>query len=241
MIIENEYTIKLSEIGKENKVTNRAILSYLEDIAGIHSNLAGCGIFDMEKIHLSWILLGWKLHVIKRPKYNEKIIVKTWSKGIVKFYTYRDFEIYDEQGNLIITASSKWILLDNQRGKIVRMNPEMINKYEPEFDKRTFDMTEFENIKEPESYQYETEYTVRRADIDGNNHVHNLNYIEIANEALPEDVYRGALFKDVKVMYKKEMKLGDTVKCKYSFSDDNHIVVIKSTDEKIVHAIIEMR
>ena len=93
---------------------------------------------------------------------------------------------------------------------------------------------------EPNEYQFETEYTVRRADIDVNNHMHNLNYIELANEALPEEVYKGALFNDVRIAYKKEIKLGDTVKCKYAIQDDKHIVVVKSNDESVVHAIIEM-
>ena len=240
MILENEYTIKLSEIGKGNKVTNKAILSYLEDIGGIHSNKAGYGIFEIEQTHLSWILLGWKLQVIRRPRYTEKIKIKTWSKGVVKLYTYREFEVYDEQGNLIIKASSKWVLLDIERGRIVRIEPEIIEKYEPEVDKEVFGIEEFDKIKEPNEYESETKYTVRRADIDVNNHMHNLNYIELANEALPEYLYRGALFNDVRITYKKEIKLGDVVKCKYTFKDDNHIVVVKSEDESVLHAIIEM-
>ena len=143
MILENEYTIKLSEIGKGNKVTNKAILSYLEDIGGIHSNKAGYGVREIEDTHLSWILLGWRLQVIRRPKYTEKIKIKTWSKGVVKFYTYRDFEVYDEQGNLIIKASSKWVLLDIEKGKIVRIESELMNKYEPETNKVVFGMEEF--------------------------------------------------------------------------------------------------
>lgn len=240
MILENEYTVKLSEIGKGNKATNKTILSYFEDIGGLHSNKAGYGIFEIEKTHLSWILLDWKLQVIRRPKYAEKIKVKTWSRGVVKIYTHRDFEVYDEQENLIIRASSKWVLLDIEKGKVVRIEPEIIEKYEPELNKTVFEEEPFEKIKEPDVYQYETQYTVRRADIDVNNHMHNLNYIELANEALPEDVYRGALFNDVRITYKKEIKLGDTVKCKYVFEDDKHIVVVKSEDESIVHAIIEM-
>jgi len=240
MILENEYTVKLSEIGKGNKVTNKAILSYLEDIGGIHSNRAGYGVLEIEETHLSWILLGWRLQVIRRPKYAEKIKIKTWSKGAVKFYTYRDFEIYDEQNNLIIKASSKWILLDIEKGKIVRIEPELIGKYEPEVEKEVFGKEEFDKTQEPEEYQYEKEYTVRRADIDVNNHMHNLNYIELANEALPEDVYKGALFNDVRITYKKEIKLGETVKCKYAFKDEKYIVVVKSKDEKVLHAIIEM-
>ena len=240
MFIENEYTIKLSEIGIGNKATNKAILSYLEDIGGMHSNQAGYGIYEIEQTHLSWILLGWRLQVIRRPKYAEKIKIKTWSKGVIKLFTYRDFEIYDEKENLIAKASSKWVLLDTEKGKIVRIEPELISKYNPESDKSVFEIGEFEKIKEPDEYQFETKYTVRRADIDVNNHMHNLNYIEIANEALPEDVYRGALFNDVKITYKKEIKLGDTVKCKYTFREDEHIVVIKSEDESVLHAIVEM-
>ena len=240
MILENEYTVKLSEIGKGNKATNKTILSYLEDIGGIHSNKAGYGIFEIEQTHLSWILLGWRLQVIRRPKYTEKLKIKTWSKGVIKLYTYREFEVYDEHDNLIIKASSKWVLLDIEKGRIVRIEPDLIGKYEPELDKEVFGIEEFDKVKEPEQYQHVTEYTVRRADIDVNNHMHNLNYIELANEALPEDVYRGALFNDVKITYKKEIKLGETVKCKYAFKDEKHIVVVKSNDESVVHAIIEM-
>ena len=240
MILENEYTVKLSEIGKNNKATNKTILSYLEDIGGVHSNQAGTGIYDIPTTHLSWVLLEWKLQVIKRPKYLEKVKIRTWSKDAIKFYTYRDFEICDEQGNIIALASSKWVLLDLDKGKIVKITPEIIEKYEPELTRSVFEKDPFEKIQEPEEYQYETEYTVRRADIDVNDHMHNLNYIELANEALPEEIYRGALFNDVRITYKKEIKLGDTVRCKYAFREDKHVVVIKSEDEKVLHAIIEM-
>ena len=52
MIVENNYTVKLSEIGKENKVTNKAILSYLEDIGGIHSNKAGYGVYEIPETEI---------------------------------------------------------------------------------------------------------------------------------------------------------------------------------------------
>ena len=241
MIIENEYTVKLSEIGKDNKVTNKAILSYLEDIGGIHSNKAGYGVREISQTHLSWVLLEWKLKIIRRPNYNEKIKIITWSRDVIKYYTFRDFEIYDEQKNLIAIASSKWVLLDIRKGKIIKIPLEVIGKYEPEVNKAVFENKDFEKIQEPEEYLHETEYTVRRSDIDVNKHMHNLNYIELANEALPEDVYRGALFKDVRITYKKEIKLGEIVKCKYAFANNKHIVAIKSDDEKILHALIEMQ
>lgn len=242
MIIENEYTVKLSEIGKENKVTNKALLSYLEDIGGIHSNIAGNGVLDIPQTHLTWVLLGWKLKIIRRPNYAEKIKIKTWSRHAVKCYAYRDFEIYDEQENLIALAASKWVLINTERGRILRVEPDLLAKYEPELDKSAFgsEDEDFQKIEVPKEFQSQIEYQVKRADIDVNNHMHNLNYLDLANEALPEAVYRGANIDNIRITYKKEIKLDEIVKCKYTSQDGKHIVVVKSEDESVLHAIIEM-
>ena len=130
MIIEKEYSVKLSEIDRNNKITNKSILSYLEDIGGIHSNMAGNGLLNIHETYLTWLLLEWKLQVIRRPLYAEKLTVRTWSKGYVKCYAYRDFEIRDEQENVIVLAASKWVLVDTQKGKIVKIEPDLLEKYE---------------------------------------------------------------------------------------------------------------
>ena len=75
MIVEREYYVKLSEIGKENKITNKALLGILEDIGGVHSNIAGYGIKTMDQTRLTWILIDWKVQVIRRPEYAEKIFL----------------------------------------------------------------------------------------------------------------------------------------------------------------------
>jgi len=46
--------------------------------------------------------------------------------------------------------------------------------------------------------------------------------------------------KDIEVMYKKEIKFGENVKCFYTIQDDEHIVTIKNIDETVVHAIIKI-
>ncbi len=238
MILEREYTVKLSEIGRENKATNKAILSYLEDIGGIHSNMAGYGIPNIPDTHLTWLILDWKVQIIRRPDYAETIKVTTWTKPAVKCYSFRDFEVYDKNNNVIIKAISKWVLVDTKDGKIKRIEDSVISKYGPELEKTVFDNEEFEKLKEPENYETECQYTVKRSDIDVNKHMHNLNYIELAINALPEKVYEQEQLDNIRVMYKKEIKLGETVNCKYAFNGEKHIVSIKSEDDSILHAIL---
>ena len=38
--------------------------------------------------------------------------------------------------------------------------------------------------------------------------------------------------------YKKDIKFGDVVKCRYTFEDGKHVVFICDKDENLVHAII---
>ena len=86
MVLEREYYVQLSQIGKENKITNKSLLGIFEDIGGVHSNIAGYGIPTMDKTHLTWVLLDWKVQIIRRPVYAEKILVRTWCRHSLKFY-----------------------------------------------------------------------------------------------------------------------------------------------------------
>lgn len=78
-----------------------------------------------------------------------------------------------------------------------------------------------------------------RRDIDTNNHVHNSNYLEIANELLPEDIYENTEFKDIEIMYKHEAVYGDKTKSFYYNENNIHYIVIKSEDLSKIHCIIK--
>lgn len=236
---EQTFNISFHDTGNSNTLTNRAFLSYMEDAGGMHSDSVGYGINNISTTNLSWVLLGWKVKVLSRPIYGTPIKVKTWARHTEKFYTYRDFEVYDNLGKLLCIATSKWVLIDITKGKLTKITPEILSKYKPE-EKSVFDTLSIDKLKEPDACISSFNYTVLRCNIDINKHMHNLYYLDLAYEALPEDIYNNYEFNNIEIMYKKEIKLGDTVKCLYSTLDNSHIVVIKSIDESILHAIIKL-
>lgn len=69
-------------------------------------------------------------------------------------------------------------------------------------------------------------------------HVHNINYIDFTAHILPYEVMQKAT--NIEVMYKKEIKENDKIKCKYAVEDGADYVVIKSLDDKVLHAIIKL-
>lgn len=239
---EKEYTIDVSHVAPNGFITNMGILSLLEDTACKHSDVAGCGFNDINNTGLSWILLAWKVKILKRVKYADIIKVRTWSRPSKKFTTLRDFEILDKNDNIICIATTKWTLIDIKTGKISTITDEIIDKYFPE-DKSIFSSDDNSDIKkliEPKEHSSEYIYITQRRDIDVNKHMHNLNYLYLAYEALPEDVYNSPECNNLEIMYKTSIRLGDTVKCLYSKIDNAHYVTIKSLDNKQLHAIVKL-
>lgn len=177
--------------------------------------------------------------MFKHPRCSEEITIKTWPRVLEKFYSYRDFEVYDNNNNLIAIASSKWIMINTETGKIERMTENIINSYGI-VEKSVFDKPLNEKPREPENLKLNFEYKIQRRDIDTNKHVNNVHYIDYAIEALPEEIYNSFEINNLQIHYKKEIKYGEKIKCYYSFKNNKHVIVIKSEDDSILHSIVKL-
>ena len=238
-IFEYETRVDISKVNSKAFVTNKGMLELLENVACMHSDMAKYGIKDIPTTHLSWIQLNWRVSILRRLEYGEKITIKTWARESTKVSTLRDFEVLDKDGKTVCIATTRWTLINTDTQSITKITDDIINKYEP--DSRTvFSGFEFKKLKEPTAFSNEYTYTTQRRDIDVNKHMHNLNYLDLAYEALPEEVYFNQEFDNIEIMYKTAIKLGDISKCLYSFEDNKHIVCIKSPDNTILHCIINL-
>lgn len=239
---EHNFEIGLKDIEKPNYLSNKSILSFFEDIGSYHSDSVKFGLNEIPETHSSWVLLGWKVKVLKRPIYGDKLHIITWARNVEKFSTYRDFEAYNQNNELVIIATSKWVLVDTTTGRLRPIPEEIMKKYKPD-TKMVFPENEsvLSKLSDASEYQSQTIYTVQRSQIDLNKHMHNLYYLDIAYETLPKTVYENNIFDSFEICYRKQIRLHDTVKCYYAFENNIHKVVIKSLDEKIIHAIITFK
>lgn len=239
MKVTQDFYVGLSDTNLKQELTNTSLLRFLEDIAGMHSEKVGYGATSIETTKRTWILLAWKVKVFKRAKMNETVKVVTWSRMIEKFYAFRDFKVFDKDDNLLAIATSKWIYMDTENLKIVKVQEDVASCYESE-PEAVFEEISDIKLKEPDSdYINEIEFKITRNLIDINNHVHNIYYMDIAKEALPEDVYLNDELNSFEIMYKKEIKAGSLVKAYYTYENGEHIVSIKSND--VLHAIIKLK
>ena len=239
MIFEHKTRVDISKVNANADITNKGMLSLLENVACMHSDKAGYGIREIPITHLSWVQLNWRVQIKRRLRYGEEITIRTWAHSSTKVSTLRDFEVIDNEGKTVCIATTRWTLTNIETQGITKITDEIISKYNPE-TRTTMPDFEFKKIKEPETFSNEYVYTTQRKDIDVNKHMHNLNYLDLAYETLPEEIYLNSHFNNIEIMYKSAIVLGDTVKCLYTKEGNKHIIVIKSIDGKKLHCIINL-
>ena len=79
------------------------------------------------------------------------------------------------------------------------------------------------------------ERTVLYSDIDINQHFNNSRYIEWVFDAMPIDFFKNHYFKEMSVIFKKEMTPNNKARI-YRFIDNDYVkIVFKSSDDSIVY------
>ena len=145
------YKIRYSDIGTNNKITLKALVDTLQEAAIAHSDQAGFGVNDIPNTNLAWLLLNWKVEIKSYPSLNDNITVKTWPRIFDKLYSYRDFEVYDENNNIIAIASSKWFAINTENKKIRKLTSEIAEAYGEPIPKSIFQNPFKEKLVVPEN------------------------------------------------------------------------------------------
>lgn len=232
MIFEYEYKPVLEDFTSGAKFSLTAILKALENASNAHSDKAGDNVFTKTDKSKAWILTDWQIQIKEYPVYGDKIKIETWPETLKSpLVTKRNFLMY-KNGELCAKCATQWILFDIVTGRPAKIDPALLDQYGTE-DKTVFDSPRLEKIPSVSDYNNEARIFLRRSDIDFNNHVHNLCYMDFALEALPEELYKNCEFKFIRINYKAALTGQEQIVSRYSPVEDSHLVNICDSNGEI--------
>lgn len=229
------FKIRAYEVGPTGKVTIQSIFNYMQEAAGNHAAELGVSVDKLFKQNLTWVLSRVHLRINKYPFWKQAITIETWPSDKDAFYAIRDFRILDENANEIGQATTSWMMLDIIKRKPIIM-PEYIEDLKnTEHGRALFDS--FEKLPKMERIDSEKPFNVRLSDLDLNQHVNSVNYIEWALESVPADIQKNYILTDVEVTYRAESNYGDRVQaqCQVKNANDKTKIIHRlqrETDEK---------
>lgn len=234
MIFERKHKIGIDEVNRKFKMTNESMLTTFQNLASFNSDVVGYGVYDVPKTGKTWIVVDWKLRVLRRPRYGEDVMVRTWGRKNQGLISFRDFEIRSDN-ELCAVATSKWMLIDLVTRKPIEITNDIIDAFGIHNELEVFIDEEFETIKPLDTYDKELKINIRKSDLDFNNHVNNIKYFDYLNELGFNKNYN-----DVRISYLKEIKEDEDVSIYMSEVEDTDHYLIKNSNDEI-KTIIECK
>lgn len=207
-IHSDNFKIRSYEIDPRGRASIQSVCRYLGETAGNHATELGASVGVLRSKGLTWVLSRLHIQMKKYPNWGETIRLETWPSGRETFFALRDFLIYKKEER-IGAATTSWMVIDLVRKKPVSLPDFIINISIPERPRAIDDP--FEKLPGLDEVTSSKAFNVRLSDLDTNQHVNFVNYIEWAVEAVPAETWKDFKLEGLEVSYRAESRYGDRI------------------------------
>ena len=203
------FRVRFNEADVTGFATVQTVGNWLQEAADQHARELGWAREQLQARRLFWALTGLRISLTRYPRWRETATIATWPAGADRLFAWRDFELTDATGASLGTATSAWLLVNEDSRRPIRMLPEiaaaaLARPRALEHDFRS-------KLTPPERAEFERRFQVRRSDLDVNGHVNNVTFIEWIVESVPPESIGAARVADITLEFQAEALLGDAV------------------------------
>lgn len=206
-----ERVVSCYEADSNHNFRPTAMLDLMQEAAGRDASVLGFGYDEMISENTAWVLSRTRVCFHKCPKWRDSVVLKTWHKGANRIFYLRDFLLESPEGELLISATTSWLIIDLATRRMVRNttlaenfdNSEMGDAIEEQAGK----------VMLPKGLEPELVHThkVVWSDIDTNGHVNNVKYAVWALDAVDYDILKEKSLKEILINYDTEVMRDQTV------------------------------
>jgi acyl-ACP thioesterase len=233
---DETFQIRAHEASVNNHVTLPNYCNYLQEVAGEHAKRIGFGIHALQESGTTWMLAHFHLIIHRYASWQEKIHIRTWPAGVRgRLVALRDFYVTDDSGKLLVQAVSEWMMIDLSTRHLARL-PQHLAPLAPEGTPRSGVPELAEKIPDFEQATWSCTLAVRRSDLDFNNHVNNVHYVEWGLEPLPNHWIETHHISRMDITFRAEALHQDELRCEAAPQSDTVLLhrIVRVADKTIL-------
>lgn len=200
-----EQMLKYSDVDRDRKMTLPALARWCQDIFLKQDEMLE--VSQSQNTKYGWVVLNYDLNIYKYPRFGDVVIVETYPDSFNRFYGNRIYLLKSKSGEVLAEAKTKWILIEVESMKIVRLTPEIVEIYGiHEISKGKgfeIDNVSSENFDGAVSKKL----PVRYHDIDLNNHVNNTIYFSYVYDYVDREILDNYDVYKIQILFKNGITL----------------------------------
>lgn len=207
MTYAHTFHIRSSDCGPNGYMLPGALLRLCQQIATDHCDQLGMDAAFYQRTHTAFLLAKTALSWRRVPVEKETLTLITRPEMPKRAVFKRIIEVWDAQQNLIGVVDGRWILVDTDTHRILRHLP-------PEYQKLPYaEQVEHElpiRISKAEQTTSAGMAVASYTYCDGNGHMNNTRYADVACDALPLQLLKENLVQAMTIHYHRELPMGQT-------------------------------
>lgn len=200
------FQLKSYEVDNNLKLKLNVIFQWFSEIAWEHAKALGVGFEELNDIDKFWVLNSVNVEINNLPSWQETVVLETWPSGISGIQYTREFKIYDANNNLLVGASSSWVIIDKKSFRPIL--PIEFSYLENICNEKATENL-LKKIPNAKDLSFVKKELANYTDIDMHQHVNNAVYVAWIENIL--EISLNKRIKRFKIQFSNELKLEEEI------------------------------
>ena len=226
------YTVDAYLTDFRGKATLPMLGGFLLQAATRHAEERNFGYSFMTDQQRAWVLMRMTIELSEYPRNDTTIKLHTWVSDVNKLFSERCFAFEDQDGNYIGYARSMWASIDLETRRPTNIL-DLQRMIELKSD-RVCPIPSAAKIPSIKDVEFTTSFTVKYSDIDINEHLNSMKYIEHFIDVFPLEMFQEKEIKTFEINYIAEGQYGTTLDILQSKTELNKSVLEMKHHDKTI-------
>ncbi|HML48130.1 MAG TPA: thioesterase [Clostridia bacterium] len=194
-----------------------AIFLAMQEISGAHTRVLECDHEGALPPSILWVLYRMRLNIHRDVRIGESVTLRTYHTQTMRMFFPRHYGFYAQDGSLVASASSLWLLMDRNTRRMTDCEP--IRQILTETVGRDPALERPDSVAMLPEVKHIQERLPQYSDLDLNGHVNNARYVTWLCDLLGIDCLRTHRIESLLVNYRAEVRPGVPVTLRLAQAD----------------------
>ncbi len=202
-----------------------ALGRFLLNCSNSHSMNMGIGMGKYDNNVYMWVITRLIVNLHEPIHKGQTFKMETWISKVYYSFMNREYVMMNNDSKVIGTAFAVWALIDAK----TRQTVNLINMFGSDMEQIVYEKTnglsfDKKRVKLSDSFEH-SNLRVKFGDIDINQHMNSIRYIEHALDLFPSELYFHHFLNRIEVQYGQETSFNDHLTLVNNKMDDNSMYV----------------
>ena len=205
---EYTYIVSPQTVDFKQKITVASLVDLLLTTAGKNADDNNFGIRHLQENNNTWVLSRLAVEITEFPKQYETIYIETWIEDVFRLNTTRNFQIKNSKNEIIGKAVSLWVMINFDTRRPVELDK--LGDIQQHAEHVKIDIlppAKIDNVSGTIENSLQTKYS----DIDINQHVTTVRYLQWMCDCFSLDFHRDKKIKRFDVNFMSEILYNEKV------------------------------